>query len=134
LGEGNYLMTRAEFLQRLVLNAICDDFENLDQMILGEVAGQALKCGLTIQRSDIVRTLQELVQGGLAKAYDLSSSGTDPFSGEIAGIPPLDVVEEDFKTYFYVTHQGQECHKADAIWWPFDDDGSVHRDWIPPED
>lgn len=127
-------MTRAEFLQRLVLNAICDDFENLDQRILAEVAGPALKCGLTIQRSDIVRTLQELVEGGLAKAYDLSASGTDPFSGEIAGMPPLDVVEENFKTWFYITHKGQEFHTADDAWWPFDDAGSVRRDWIPPED
>jgi hypothetical protein len=110
-------MTRAEFLQRLVLNAICDDFENVDQFILRQVAEDAAKCGLTAERFDIVHALHSLVEGGLAKAYDLSvsaASGGDPFSGAIAGMPPLDVVEENFRTYFYVTERGREFHRADG--------------------
>jgi hypothetical protein len=31
-------MTRSEFVRLLVLNSICDDFENVDQIILPDVA------------------------------------------------------------------------------------------------
>ena len=31
-------MTRAEFVKRLVLDSVCDDFENVGQVILREVA------------------------------------------------------------------------------------------------
>ena len=48
-------------------------------------------------------------------------------------MPPLDVLEEHFRTYFYVTDKGVEFHEADATWWPFDDDGSLRPDWNPPE-
>jgi hypothetical protein len=133
LRKSNHLMTRAEFVQRLVLNTICDDFENVDQVILPEIGEQAGKCGLTIQRSEIVAALHRLVERGLAKAYDLAGSGRDPFSGEIAGVPPLDVVEDRFRTYFYVTGKGMHFHNADCTWWPFDDEGSLRPDWNPPE-
>jgi len=33
------LMTRQEFVQRLIVNSMCDDFENVDQVILRDVAG-----------------------------------------------------------------------------------------------
>jgi hypothetical protein len=132
LSENNHLMTRAEFVQRLVLNTICDDFENVDQVILHEVARQATKCGLTIQRSDIVVALHGLVEAGLAKAYDLSASSADPFSGEIAGMPPLDGSEESFRTYFYITNKGMEFQEAEDAWWPFDDEGRLRPGWNPP--
>jgi hypothetical protein len=32
--------------------------------------------------------LRELVEAGLAKAYDLSATTDDPFSGELHGMPP----------------------------------------------
>lgn len=132
LGESNHLMTRAEFLQHLVLDKICDDLENVDQVILPDVAKQAARCGLTVQRPEIVAALQALVESGLAKAYDLSATSRDPFSGEIAGMPPLDVVEEYFRTYFYVTEKGMEFHESDGTWWPFDDEGSLRPEWNPP--
>jgi len=125
-------MNRSEFLQRLVLKTICDDFENVDQVILREVAEQGTRCGLTIRRSDIVEALRGLVEAGLAKAYDLSPSRRDPFAGELPGMPPLDVVEEYFRTYFYVTKKGIEFHKASDTWWPFDDAGLLRPDWNPP--
>lgn len=39
---------------------------------------------------------------------DLPLSGTnrDPFSGEIQGMPPMDSIEENFETYFYITEKG----------------------------
>jgi hypothetical protein len=35
--------------------------------------------------------------------YDLSAATDDPFSGELDDMPPLDVPEEYFRTYFYPT-------------------------------
>src|SRR5260370_33038520 len=76
-------MNRTELVERLILNAISDDFENVDQVIFPYVAGQVAKCGLTIDRSEIVGLLGTLVAGGLVKAYDLSGWARDPFSGEL---------------------------------------------------
>jgi len=53
-------MTRAEFLQRLVLNSICEDSENVDPVIPRQVSVVGAKCGLTIQPSDIVEALRAL--------------------------------------------------------------------------
>lgn len=125
-------MTRAEFVQRLVLNSICDDFENVDQVILRDVAEVGTKCGLTINRPDVVNGLQVLVEAGLAKAYDLFPGIADPFSGEIQGMPPLAVPEEHFRTFFHVTKQGMDFHLADGTWYPLDDEGELRPDWQPP--
>jgi hypothetical protein len=125
-------MNRIEFLQQLVLNAISDDFENVDQVILRQVAEQGAKCGLTVERSDIVEALRALVETGLAKAYDLFSGIRDPFAGELRSMPALDVVEEDFRTYFYITKKGMDFHLTDVTAWPFDDEGDLRADWEPP--
>jgi hypothetical protein len=125
-------MTRTEFVQRLVLNTICDDFENVDQVILRNVAEVGAKCGMTIRRSDVVDALRALLGAGLAKAYELLATGRDPFSGEIKGMPPLSVVEENYKTYFYATKEGLAFHAADATWWPLDDEDRLRVDWKAP--
>jgi hypothetical protein len=127
-------MTRAEFVQRLVLNSMCDDFENVDQVILRDVAQVAAKCGLRVERPEVVRSLRALVEAGLAKAYDLSRAAGDAFSGELHGMPPLAVPEEDFKTYFYPTQKGMEVHGSDGTWWPLDDNDLLRTDWKPPRD
>lgn len=131
LGTSRSWMTRAEFVRRLVLNAICDDYENVDQTILNEVAEVGAKCGLPIQRSDVVDALRGLVEAGLAKAYELSSR--EPFSREIRGMPPLDLVEEDYRTYFYPTKEGMNFHNADGSWWPLDEEEKLRPDWKAPE-
>ena len=124
-------MTRAEFLRLMVLNEICDDFENVDQIILPNVAQQANKLGLVVERADIVEALRGLVGDGLAKAYDLSNC-RGPFSGELDGMPSLELVEEDFRTYFYATEKGKAVQNSDDSWWPFDENGSVRPDWFSP--
>ncbi|MGA1994826.1 MAG: hypothetical protein ABSH45_03515 [Bryobacteraceae bacterium] len=126
-------MTRSEFIRRLVLNAICDDFENVDQVILPEVTRVGAKCGLAVHRSDVLEALCGLVGTGLAKAYHLSGTDRDPFSGEIQGMPSLAIPEKDFRTYFYVTKQGTDFHLADSTWWPLDDGGELRPDWKPPD-
>jgi len=113
----------------MVLNTMCDDFENIDQIILPLVARDCAKLGFSVERTKIVKTVTELVMDGLAKAYDLSANNKDPFSGEIQGMPPVDGVEEDFKTYFYPTKKGMDFHLSDGTWWPFDDDGHVLPNW-----
>jgi len=127
-------MTRAEFVQRLVLNSMCDDFENVDQMVLRHVSEVAAKCGLTVERPEVVKNLRALVDAGLAKAYDLSTGSSDPFSGELRGMPPLDTAEVDFSTYVYPTSKGMEFHKSDRTWWPLDHDDEIRSDWMPPQD
>jgi hypothetical protein len=44
----------------------------------------------------------------------------------------LHVVEEEFKTYFYVTKKGREFHEGDGTWWPLDDSGALRPDWKAP--
>ncbi len=111
MGWGSGL--RRELIRRLVLNSISDDFENVDQIILRNVTREASKFGLKIERSDIVRALEGLIEDGLAKAYLLSPTmGPDPFAGELPGMPSLDIIEQDFKTYFYITQAGMDFHLA----------------------
>ncbi len=112
-------MNRSELIRRMVLNAISDDYENVDQAILVDVKKVGAQLGYTVGRSDIVVALASLIGDGLAKAYLLS--GTEP-SRELEGMPPLDVAEENFKTYFYITKKGMILHLSDDTWWPFDDE------------
>jgi hypothetical protein len=60
------------------------------------------------------------------------SAGIGNFSGELQGMP-TDLVEQDFRTYFYVTRQGIDLHKADDTWWPLDDEGASRPGWKAPE-
>lgn len=99
-------MNRSELIRRMVLNSICDDYENVDQTIFRDVAKGGAELDLTVERSEIVDALAGLIEEGLAKAYVLS--GRQPFSTELQGMPSLDVVEEDFKTYFYITKKGMD--------------------------
>ena len=117
-------MNRRELVCRLVLDSICNDYENVDQIILGEVAKLASRCGLTIERPEIVDALASLIDDGLAKGYLLSNVAT-----EFHGMPAIDIVEEDFRTYFYVTKRGKELQLSDDKWWPFDDEGDLRPDW-----
>jgi len=120
-------MTRSAFVRRLVLKWICDDYENVDQCILHDVAAEGVRCGLTITRAEVVTALAGLIEDGLAKAYDLSRR--KPLDAELPGMPPMDEVEEDFKTYFTSTPQGTELQVSDDSWYPFDDDDNLRPDW-----
>jgi hypothetical protein len=106
-------MIRAELVRRLALNSICDDFENVDQRILRDVAEAGAKRGLIVERWEVVQALAGLIKDGLAKAYILPGPARDPFSGELKGMPPMDVMEEDYKTYFYITKKGAFLQIAD---------------------
>jgi hypothetical protein len=118
------IMKRKQFVRRLVLDHIADDYENIDQMILNEVAEDGARCGLTIERPEVVGALAGLIEDRLAKAYLLSSKAT-----ELQGMPTIDIVEKEFKTYFYVTKAGIDLIRSDETWWPFDDEGNLRPDW-----
>jgi hypothetical protein len=110
-------MSRAEFVMRLVLDRICDDYENVDQTILHDVNTDAVECGLTIERREVVAALSDLIVRGLAKAYILSP--VQPWRTELDGMPNLDNIEEFFETYFLATKEGIDLQTTDDGWWPF---------------
>jgi hypothetical protein len=112
-------MTRRELVRLIVLNSICEDYENVDQYILRDVAKEGASCGLTIERFEVVETLASLIEDGLAKAYLLSA--TEPIR-KIQGMPQLEAVEEFFETYFYITPKGMILHLSDDLPWPPCDD------------
>jgi hypothetical protein len=119
-------MNRIELIRRLVLNAICDGYQNVDQVILQQVSEGGAMLGLTvITRSEILDALAGLIADGLAKAYLLSSR--EPHSTELQGMPSLDVVEENFTTYFDITKKGMDFHLSDDTWRPFDDEGAPRK-------
>jgi hypothetical protein len=100
------------------LGSMCDDFENIDQIILPSVRRDGAELGLVVERPEIVRTLAELVNDGMAKAYLLSPGIEDPFSGELPGMPWVEIIEEDFRTYFYATKKGLDYYLSDISWMP----------------
>ena len=112
-------MERAELIERLVLNEICDDYENIDQIIFPAVSEVSPRFGITVNRSDIVDALSCLIAKGLVNGYILS--GRPPFAAKIEGMPDVSQIEENFRTYFTCTDEGMNLHLSDDSWWPFDD-------------
>ncbi len=80
-------MTREEFVQRLIMNSMSDDFENVDRVIFRDVAGVAAARGLTVERPEVVQNLRELVEGELVHANDLSATTGDPFTAALDKAP-----------------------------------------------
>ncbi len=112
-------MNRDELIRKMVLSEISDDYENVDQIVFPVVARECAKLGLVVERSDVVGALAELIEQGLAKVYLLSTTPAK----ELESMPSLEVIEEDFETYFYITKKGMDYHLSDDTWWPFDDQG-----------
>ncbi len=102
-------MKRDALVERLVLNEICDDYENVDQIILAVAEGAAH--GLEIDRLDVEAALGRLIAARLAKAYRLS-----PPSAESEAMPDVGVPETSNSTYFLATSLGLERHLGDEAW------------------
>ena len=112
----------------LTLNVISDDYENLVISIAPPVVRDGAKCGLTVEKEEIVRALAELVELGWAKAYYLGlKSGIE----EIQGMPSLEEMEDFNGAWFYITEAGRRAQ--DSYPYPFDDKGEMKKDWTPPE-
>ena len=73
-------MIRAELVRRLVLNSICDDFENVDQRILRDVAEAGAKRGLIVERWEVVQALAGLIDA-MAWPRRISCPGHDAGHG-----------------------------------------------------
>jgi hypothetical protein len=107
-----------------VLNAICDDYEDMEQ-ISKDVFDLGARCGLTIQVSDIIEGLESLIEAGLAKAFLFDQP---PPSQEIDGVPTS--YGSDY-LYFFITPKGRELHQEDYSPWPFDEENELRKDWRP---
>jgi hypothetical protein len=118
-------MNRRDIVRLLVLNTISDDYENVDQVILPNVAGHLARLGMAIERSEIVSALSGLIEDGLARAYLLSRE--QPYATELQGMPRVDLIEEDFKTYFCITRDGMDFLRSGKTGWPFDDEGNLRN-------
>jgi len=123
---------RNELIRRIVLNEICDDYENIDQTIWPEAAKICEKCGFAVTRAEIVRALAELVKDGLAKAYRLSLSPGE--TRELEGMPLVGAVEEegDWEIYFLSTLKGTELQLSDGSWWPLSEADEAEIEPAPP--
>jgi len=116
-----------------VLDGIADDYENLQQ-IAKQVASLSSDCGTTIELSEILIALGDLVGAGLAKAYRLSSSEPE----EICKMPAASEIGSPYLTtandiYFLVTTKGMDLQLSPNKDWPFDENNLLRRDWAPPE-
>jgi hypothetical protein len=119
-------MTRKAFVQRFILNEICDDYENLD-MVNKWITKNAARIGLAIQPAEIIEGLSELIALGLAKAYRFREGARKP--DEIPQMPPLNEIEN---YYFWATPRGKKLQTSDTSWYPFDDEDQLRKDWTAP--
>lgn len=109
-----------------VLNEISDDYEGLLH-ITDNVAREAAKCGISLDSSDVLRGLTDLIGSGFAKAYKLYSTGQP--ADVIDGLPDPSEIHD---CYFLITEQGMERQLSELGGWPFDDQGSLRDAWTPP--
>ncbi len=128
------MMNRRELVRLIVLNEICDDYENLHQ-ITKQVGRVTSACGMSIATHEILEALRELVESGLAKAYELS-----PWSPTkvLDRMPPVEEIGSPDESrigdvYFWITKKGMQVHMQDCAEWPFDDDNVLRPGWKPPE-
>jgi hypothetical protein len=123
---------RSEFIRMFDLMTIADDYESFGH-ISDLVSKHAMQSGLRMDRPQILNALNSLVEVGLAKAYRYRPP-TNSFE-EIQGMPPEEEIADPWHTYFWITEKGKDFLFANRQqYWPFDDLGSIRKDWSPPED
>lgn len=118
-------MNRKELVNIFVLEAVADDYENVEQ-IHKEVTGLASRCGLTINVSEIEEAMTDLIKSDLVRAYRLSPRLP---AEEINGVPVPSIRSE---CYFWATPKGREFLASPSVPWPFDEEGFLRKDWFPP--
>jgi hypothetical protein len=121
-------MDRAELARLFALNSFCDTYEDIEQITLS-IDRDSIDCGMTISHAEIIHAVRELIEMGYAKAWRLSCWGEPP--KDYQGMPPLEDVRPH-EAYFLITPEGMGFHLADHPGWPFDDNGDLREDWIPP--
>lgn len=68
------------------------------------------------------------IAGGYKNVDQTTLSLPAPAPSFCHGMPPIDKVEDDFKTWFYITPKGPEFLTSNDTW-PFDDDGNLRPGW-----
>ena len=124
-------MTRAELLRRFILNAVCDDYEELE-MIYYCVYRDATECHLWIERADVMDALMEAVESGFVKAYRVRA--VPPKVLEVMeGMPSAEERETPFTIWYYLTPKGKQLHMSDDDDLPWDEQGRIKEGWVGPE-
>src|SRR5579883_2083772 len=112
-------MRRSELIQVFVLEAISDDYEDLEK-VTKEVADLGARCGLSVAREETLSALRHLIETGMASAYRLQPTPDVPKASQ--GVPPDDQMDNH---YFWITEKGRERHLATGAEWPFREDGTL---------
>jgi hypothetical protein len=89
---------------------------------------------MQVKTPEVLQTLHDLIDAGLAKAYRL---GNQP-AQELSGMPTAGEIGSPYESrlndlYFYLTQEGMNIHLADYPDWPFDDDNILRKHWSPPQ-
>ncbi len=67
-----------------------------------------------------------LIEDGLAKACRLSPRLPNR---ELTGMPSEEEIRD---SYYWVTEAGIDLQTRDCEFWPFDDEGALRQNWVPP--
>lgn len=94
-----------QIVKQYVLRAISDDYETFDQ-ILHDVTAWVAKRAEGVDRQIIIWALKELINGGYAEAYRLSSG--PPGSADAVTFTEQSLDE----LWFYVTPKGKKYAKG----------------------
>jgi hypothetical protein len=124
-------MTRAQLLRRFVLNAICDDTEDLE-MIYESVYSDPASSAMRVERPEIVRALLEVIEGGHATAYRLIVGWPHDRLEKLDEAPPLEEMETPHTIYYGLTPKGKELHLSQDDGLPWDGAGGIREGWSPP--
>ena len=120
-------MYRIEVVRTLVLAEISDDFEEPEH-VNENITEIARLCGLSVERSEVLSMLRDLVESGYAKAYLLSMKGP---AVEVEGPLPQDGTPD---LYFLITDEGLKALAAWRRGWHLSDEGILLPDRLPPDD
>ena len=123
-------MTRREQIRMFILDVIADDYEEIEH-ITETVDKWFGVCKLAITRNEIVQALITLIQEDSARAYHLSGTPGHKPEEIKAIISPDQIQLRD--PYFWITDKGREEIIRPDDGWPFDEEGALRKDWVPPE-
>jgi hypothetical protein len=121
-------MTRAELVRMFVLNACCDDYEDIEQ-ITKQVNELCPKCGLNVSHEDILQALRELMELKYVRAWNLTQQAPKP-SRDYEGMPSREEIaalDPYFKTRENLAFT--ELLSSDL----FDDTGILIAKWTERE-
>ncbi len=123
-------MTRREQIRMFVLAVIADDYEEIEH-ITERIAAWSGACNLEISSEEIVEALITLTREDCARAYHLlGTPGNQPEEIKVT-LSPDQIQLRD--PYFLITDKGVEEINLPSDGWPFDDEGLLRKEWVPPE-